>query len=310
MGGSVAAAAGPILGGLLTQVDWRLIFFVNLPVGATALAILARVAPSPSRGVPFDWTGQVAAIIGLAALTYAIIEGGSGGFARASIEASFALAVAALAVFLAAQRRGRHPMVPLDLFRSRQVAVALAAAFMGMVGFYGVVFVQSLYCQQVRHQSALTTGLLFLPMTALVAALNPSAARMAARFGPRTPIVGGQLVMVAGLIAVAVLPVAAPTWAVALVMIPVGVGGSFTVPPLTFLVLDSLPAERAGTASGVLNTFRQMGGSLGVAAVGAVIASQGQFMAGMRVSLAAAAVLVTITAIATIGLRPASSRAA
>ena len=309
MGGSVAAAAGPILGGLLTQVDWRLIFFVKLPVGATALAILARVAPSPSRGVPFDWTGQVAAIIGLAALTYAIIEGGSGGFARASIEASFALAVAALAVFLAAQRRGRHPMVPLDLFRSRQVAVALAAAFMGMVGFW-VVFVQSLYCQQVRHQSALTTGLLFLPMTALVAALNPSAARMVARFGPRTPIGGGQLVMVAGLIAVAVLPVAAPTWAVALVMIPVGVGGSFTVPPLTFLVLDSLPAERAGTASGVLNTFRQMGGSLGVAAVGAVIASQGQFMAGMRVSLAAAAVLVTITAIATIGLRPASSRAA
>lgn len=177
---------------------------------------------------------------------------------------------------------------------------------MGMVGFYGVVFVQSLYFQQVRHQNPHTTGLLFLPMTALVAALNPSAARMAARFGPRTPIVGGQLVMVAGLIAIAVLPVAAPTWAVALVMIPVGVGGSFTVPPLTSLLLDSLPAERAGTASGVLNTFRQMGGSLGV---GAVIASQGQFMAGMRVSLAAAA-LVTITAIATIGLRPASNRAA
>ena len=201
-------------------------------------------------------------------------------------------------------------MVPLDLFRSRQVAVALAAAFMGMVGFYGVVFVRSLYLQQVHHQSALTTGLLFLPMTALVAALNPSAARMATRFGHRTPIVGGQLLMVAGLIAIAVLPVAAPTWAVALVMIPVGVGGSLTVPPLTSLLLDSLPAERAGTASGVLNTFRQMGGSLAVAAVGAVIASQGQFTAGMRVSLAAAAVLVTITAIATIGLPPASTRAA
>ncbi len=93
-------------------------------------------------------------------------------------------------------------------------------------------------------------------------------------------------------------------------MIPVGVGGSLTVPPLTSLLLDSLPAERAGTASGVLNTFRQMGGSLAVAAVGAVIASQGQFTAGMRVSLAAAAVLVTITAIATIGLPPASTRAA
>ncbi len=309
MGGSVAAAAGPILGGLLTQVDWRLIFFVNLPVGVAALAVLARVAPSPSRVVPFDWTGQVAAIVGLAAFTYAIIEGGSGGFGRASIEASFAVAVVALAVFLAAQGRGRHPMVPLDLFRSRQVVVALAAAFMGMVGFYGVVFVQSLYFQQVRHQSALATGLLFLPMTALVALLNPSAARMAARFGPRTPIVGGQLVMVAGLTIIAVLPVATPTWAVALVMVPVGVGGSFTVPPLTSLLLDSLPAERAGTASGVLNTFRQLGGSLGVAAVGAVIAAQGQFMTGMRIGLVAAAALVTITAIATLGLRSTSNQA-
>ncbi len=306
MDGSVAAAAGPILGGLLTQVDWRLIFFVNLPVGLAALVVLTRVAPSPYRVLPFDWAGQAAAITGLAALTYAIIEGGSGGFARPQIWVAFAVAVIALTAFLSAQSRGRHPMIPVDLFRSRQVVVALAAAFMGMVGFYGVVFVQSLYFQQVRHQSALATGLLFLPMTALVAVLNPSAARMAARFGARAPIVGGQLLMVSGLIAVAAIPITAPTWAVALVMIPVGVGGSFTVPPLTSLLLDSLPAERAGTASGVLNTFRQMGGSLGVAAVGAVIAAQGHFVTGMRIGLIAAAVLVTATALATVGLRPAS----
>ena len=92
-------------------------------------------------------------------------------------------------------------------------------------------------------------------------------------------------------------------------MVPVGVGGSFTVPPLTSLLLDSLPAERAGTASGVLNTFRQLGGSLGVAAVGAVIAAQGQFMTGMRIGLVAAAALVTITAIATLGLRSTSNQA-
>jgi DHA2 family methylenomycin A resistance protein-like MFS transporter len=193
--------------------------------------------------------------------------------------------------------------------RTPENAYELRNPGMGMVGFYGVVFVQSLYFQQVRHQSALATGLLFLPMTALVALLNPSAARMAARFGPRTPIVGGQLVMVAGLTIIAVLPVATPTWAVALVMVPVGVGGSFTVPPLTSLLLDSLPAERAGTASGVLNTFRQLGGSLGVAAVGAVIAAQGQFMTGMRIGLVAAAALVTITAIATLGLRSTSNQA-
>jgi DHA2 family methylenomycin A resistance protein-like MFS transporter len=305
MGGSVAAAAGPILGGVLTQVNWRLIFFVNLPVGIVALVVLLRVGPSPRRAVPFDWTGQVSAVIGLAALTYGIIEGGSGGFGHTQILAAFALAAIALAIFVVAQARGAHPMIPLDLFRSRQVVVALGAAFLGMVGFYGVVFAQSLYFQQLRGQSALATGLLFLPMTVLVASLNPTVAWVAARFGQRVPIVGGQVLMVTGLVALAALPENTPTWAVALVMIPVGVGGSFTVPPLTSLLLDSLPAHRAGTASGVLNTFRQLGGSLGVAAVGAVLASQGTFMAGLRISLIAIAVLVTGTALASLRLQSA-----
>lgn len=305
MGGSVAAAAGPILGGVLTQVSWRFIFFVNLPVGIAALLVLMRVAPSPRRDVPFDWTGQIAAVIGLAALTYAIIEGGSGGYGRPQILAAFAIAMIAACAFLVAQARGAHPMVPLDLFRGHQVVVALGAAFLGMVGFYGVVFLQSLYFQQVRGESALATGLLFLPMTALVAILNPVVPRLAARFGPRVPIVGGQLLMVAGLFGLATVPTGTSIWAVAILMIPVGVGGSFTVPPLTSLLLDSLPANRAGTASGVLNTFRQLGGSLGVAGVGAVIASEGNFMTGLRLSLIATAVLVAATALASVSLRQA-----
>jgi DHA2 family methylenomycin A resistance protein-like MFS transporter len=176
------------------------------------------------------------------------------------------------------------------------VIVALAAAFIGMVGFYGVVFVQSLYFQDVRSASPLETGLLFLPMTALVAILNPVAARTAIRFGSRVPIIGGQVLMVLGLAGLALAPVDLPLWAVALLMVPVGVGGSFTVPPLTSLLLDAVPAPRAGTASGVLNTARQVGGSMGVAASGAVIAHMAGFMPGLRFSLAALAVLVTATA--------------
>src|SRR3954453_12790183 len=102
-----------------------------------------------------------------------------------------------------------------------------------MAGFYGVVSVQSLYFQQVRAASPLETGLLFLPMTALVAVLNPTAAKIALRFGSRLPIIAGQVLMVFGLLGLALAPIDQPVWAIALLMVPVGVGGSFTVPPLT-----------------------------------------------------------------------------
>ncbi|MGN8245172.1 MFS transporter [Cellulomonas soli] len=303
MGGSVAAAAGPILGGVLAQSDWRWIFYLNLPVGVLALVVLARVGDSPRRVVPFDTAGQVTAVLALAGTTFAVIEGADLGYGSTPVLAAAVVAVLAATVFLRTQARGAHPMVPLDLFRSRRVTVSLVAAFMGMVGFYGLVFVQGLYFQQARGLDPLTTGLLFLPMTGLVALLNPLAARLAVRTGPVVPIVGGQLVLVAGLVCLVLTPATAPTWVVAVLMIPVGVGGSFTVPPLTSLLLDAVPAERAGTASGVLNTARQVGGSLGVAAVGAVLASQADLLHGQRIALSAVAVLVAATALLSLTLR-------
>jgi len=298
MGGSVAAAAGPALGGALSQLDWRLIFFLNLPAGALALAVLTRVGAAARRTAPFDWTGQVCAVLALATLTYAVIEGGKQGYGSTPILTAFTVAAAALAAFLGAQVRGRHPMVPLKLFRSRTVAILLTVGFIGMAGFYGTVFLQSLYFQQLRGESPLTTGLLFLPMTGLVAALNPAAARIAARFGPRVPIIGGQLVMAAGLAGLCLAPAHAPALLIAGLMIPVGVGGSFTVPPITALLMDSVPADRAGTASGVLNSSRQVGGSLGVAAFGAVVAAQASFLHGLHLSYLAVAVLLAIAAAA------------
>ncbi len=139
-------------------------------------------------------------------------------------------------------------------------------------------------------------------MTCLIIALNPVAARTAARFGPRVPIIGGQLVMAAGLAGLCLAPAHAPALLIAALMIPVGVGGSFTVPPITALLMDSVPADRAGTASGVLNTSRQVGGSLGVAAFGAVVAAQASFLHGLHVSYLTAAVLLAITVAASMTL--------
>ncbi|GAB2715855.1 MFS transporter [Arthrobacter bambusae] len=302
LGGSVAAAAGPVLGGILTQLDWRLIFFVNLPVGVAALLILCRVAPSPRRPMPFDWLGQITAVLMLASLAYGIIEGAELGYGSPQILLTFAICVASAAVFVAAQARGKNPMIPLDLFRSRAVSTALIIAGVTMAAFYGVVFLQSLYFQQERGATALETGLLFLPMTGLVALLNPLVARFADRFGRIVAIVAGQLLMAAGLAGLCFLPTDAPTLLVAFLMVPVGVGGSFTVPPIIALILDHVPAELAGTASGAVNTARQLGGSLGVAIFGAALAGQ-DFMAGLRISLGTTALLLLVLVAVALPLR-------
>lgn len=303
VGGSVAAAAGPVLGGLLVQADWRLIFFINVPVGAVALVAVTKAAACPTRPARFDVPGQIAAVLALSALTYGCIEGGSMGFSSAPVVAAFMVAVVAFVTFLMVQARSSHRMVPLALFRSRPVAITLTVAFITMAGFYGAVFLQSLYFQEQRGHSAMTTGLLFLPMTAFVAVISYVAPRIANRFGRLVPIIAGQFAMAAGLIVLAVLPASAPVLLVALVMVLVGGGGGLTVPPIASVIFDNAPSQLAGTASGVLNTFRQMGGSLGVAVFGAVVNASAHFYGGLRIDFVATAVLVVLTALVSLTLR-------
>ena len=306
LGGSVAAAAGPVLGGVLTQFGWRWIFLVNLPVGIVALVVLPRVAPSARRVAPFDWAGQIAAIAALGGLTFGIIEGGSVGYAAPEVLAAFVVTIIGAVIFLIAQARGRHPMMPLDLFRSGTVSTGLGIAFVTMAAFYGVVFVQSLYFQEQRGATALVTGLLFLPMTGLVAVFNPFVARAMERLGKIVTTIGGMVLMALGLIALACLPADTPILVAALLMVPVGLGGSFTVPPVTALILDQVPAARAGTASGVLNTARQMGGSLGIAIFGAVLAVQPTFQTGLRTDYAITGAVLLVLAVAALRLRRAA----
>jgi DHA2 family methylenomycin A resistance protein-like MFS transporter len=186
------------------------------------------------------------------------------------------------------------------LFAASPVRLSILTAFVTMAAFYGVVFLQSLYFQQQRGASALVTGLLFLPMSGLVALFNPFMARAMERFGKVLTAVAGQLIMALGLLGLSLLPADAPTFAEALLMVPVGVGGSFTSPPLAALVMDHVPAGLAGTASGVLNTARQLGGTIGVAAIGAVLGSRFDFTSGLR---AVAAMGILLLALAAVSLR-------
>ncbi|GAB3968167.1 MFS transporter [Actinoallomurus acanthiterrae] len=298
MGGAIASSCGPVLGGLLTLLTWRLIFFINLPVAAAALILLARTERSPHRPVPFDRVGQVTAVLAMGGLTYGAIEAGAAGFAAPRVIAAFAVAVVALAAFLTAQARGAHPMVPLDLFRSRTVAVSVVVGFAFVVGYYGLPFVMSLYLQQSRGLSALATGAAFLPMMLTGTALTPFSARIAERLGARALVTAGLVLMAAGLAMLALAPTSIPVWALAALMVLVGLAGPLVMPPVTAVLLSAVPNHRAGVASGVFNTSRQVGGALAVAVFGALLAQPAGFLPGLRTSLliAAAAALAAAAA--------------
>jgi len=305
-GGAIAGALGPVLGGALTSAwSWRGVFFINLPVGVLALVLLARVPRSAGRPAPVDLPGQLAGVVALGALTYGVIDGGAHGFGSPAVLLTLLVAVAAAVVFLVVEARQKQPMVPLSLFRSRTVSVCVAVGFAINAVFYGIVFVLSLFFQQVRGQSALSAGLMFVPMTALVAVVNLFVAAWAARrFGPKVPMVAGQIGTALGLLGLLTVDRATPTALLALTVIPLGIAGALAVPPLTATMLDGVPADRAGTAAGVLNTARQVGGALSVAVFGALIGSGASFTDGMRVSLAVAAVLLTASALAALFLLP------
>ena len=310
IGGSVAAAAGPVAGGALSLISWRTIFFVNLPAGALALVLLNRARRSPRREVPFDLVGQITAVTAMGGLTYGVIQAGADGFASPGALTALAIAAASAAVFAVAQARGRHPMVPLDLLRTRTMLVAAGTGFAFIAGLSGSVFAYSLYLQQQRGLSSFAAGLVFLPMTVLSGFVSMPAARLARAFGPRVPIVGGMLLMAIGFVTLAALPATAPVWLLALVLIPIGINGPLSMQPTTGVLLSSVPAHRVGVASGVFNTSRQIGGALAVAVFGALISSPARFQDGLRASMLIAAITALAAAGANLQTKPALASAA
>ncbi|MFI6050097.1 MFS transporter [Streptomyces violascens] len=298
-GGSVAVALGPVAGGALTTVwDWRGIFFINLPLGLAALALTARAPRTGRRPAPLDLPGQLTAAIALAALAFAVIEQGTVRIAAG------ALALAAGVTFWLIERRVAHPVVPLGLFRNRTVVVAIGAGAAASVAFYGVIFVFSLYFQRVRGESALTAGLMFLPMTALIPVVNVLSGKLSNRYGPRVPMLAGQLLALTGLLVLLSADEHTPTLLAAFLMVPLALGCGISVPALTAAMMEALPQERAGLAAGVLNAGRQVAGALSIAVFGTLVAGGGGFVPGLRTSLLVAAGLFAVSALATTRLRP------
>jgi DHA2 family methylenomycin A resistance protein-like MFS transporter len=287
-GASLALTAGPFVGGgLITLVGWRSIFLVNLPIGLTGLWLTWRFAGettrSPQREV--DLPGQVAAIAALGCLAGAIIEGGSRGFENPFVIAGFVAAAVLTVLFVWREALAPQPMLPLSLFRHRMFALTSLIGLLVNVAVYGLIFVFSLYFQQVNGLSAFATGLAFVPMMGAVLPVNLIAPRVSETIGARATIAAGAALSAAGCLAM--LGIAADTsyWAICVQLIALSTGLGLLVPPLTSTLLGSVEKSRSGIAAGVLNATRQTGSVLGVSLFGALVGRSGAFVAGLHASL-------------------------
>ncbi|MFJ8309630.1 MULTISPECIES: MFS transporter [unclassified Streptomyces] len=305
----VALAAGPVVGGVLTDtLGWRFIFVINVPVALLSVFLTRAFAPqvprNPDRAI--DLPGQLLAVLALAGLTFGVIQSEPEGWTSAPVLIALAVGVAAAIGFLAVERREpgvRGPMLPLKLFRNSAFSVGLLNGLLVNFGLSGVLFVMSLHFQQGLGYTAMAAGLAFLPLT-LPTAFNPiCTGRLVARKGPRVPsILGFSLMTLGALIQLLFVgDVGAGQYALTAVgLLVFGFGVSFAIPSLVTTLVSAVPKEQAGIASGALNSARQTGAVVGVAVLGSFLqASPGD--SGTKTALAVAAAALAVGALLAVG---------
>lgn len=273
----LSTAAGPILGGVLIQaVDWRAVFWVNLPIVIAAFVLTARFVPESRADHPrrFDLPGQVLAVVLLASLTYGIIEGPTAGWTNPSELACFIGAAVTLAAFLAVENRRAQPLLELRFFRSPPFSGATAIAVLAFSVLAGWLFLNTLYLQEVRGDSALVAGLSTAPATLVIAVVAPLTGRLIGRSGARVPLVLSGLFLAAGTAVLIFVTPGTDYWVLALGYVALGVGFGMVNPPISNTAVSGMPPAQAGTASAVASTARQVGAVLGVAVLGSVTTTE------------------------------------
>ncbi|RSD08513.1 DHA2 family efflux MFS transporter permease subunit [Amycolatopsis eburnea] len=272
----LSMAVGPVVGGALVGwAGWRSIFWINVPVGVAAIVLTAVFVPESRSPHPrrLDPVGQLLVILLLASLTYAIIEGRGAGWTSPEIIGCFAVAAVALAVLLPYERRRVDPLLELRFFRSVPFSGATLTAVTGFAALSGFLFLNTLYLQDTRGFSALHAGLLTLPMAAVTAVCAPLSGRVVAARGPRLPLlVAGAGIALSGAVLAGIGP-ATPIPVLVLGYVCFGAGFGMLNAPITNAAVSGMPRERAGLAAAVASTSRQVGASLGVAVIGAVVAA-------------------------------------
>lgn len=267
---AIALAIGPVVGGALIALDWRLIFWINLPVIVAGLAIILAAAPEstdPGAGKRVDFGGLVTLAVGLGAVVMAMVQSREW---PAGVTVGLALTgVVGLAAFAAIERRVRNPIVEFELFRNGPYFGASAAAFAVVGSYWAVMFFQPQYLQDARGHSAILSGLLILPVTAPMVFISPFSGRLIGRFGARGLMTAGMLFGSAGLI---VLTQIGPQSSYVLLLggyVLFGIAIGLVYAPMSTAAMAAMPAEKVGIASGVLAMDRIVAGSLALTATGA-----------------------------------------
>jgi EmrB/QacA subfamily drug resistance transporter len=315
---AMALAIGPLIGGILTeQINWSWIFFINVPVGIAGI-VVSRLFIDETRDESeeqrLDLPGLISSAVGLFGLTYALIEGNNYGWGSPRILASFAVAVLGLATFVLLEHRQRVPMLDLSLFKNSTFAGANTTMLLVALAMFGVFFFNSLYLGQVLGYSPIQTGATFLPLTVLIVFVAPLAGRYSDKIGPRWLMGAGLVLLSASLLSFSTLGVDSSFWDIVPGLILGGFGMSLAMTPTTAAAMGSVPVDKAGVGSAVLNSMRQVGGSLGIALMGAIVASSvsvlptspeypAQFVEGYHNALhvaAAIAIVGAVVAVATV----------
>jgi EmrB/QacA subfamily drug resistance transporter len=297
--GAVAGAIGPLVGGYLTDaVSWRAIFLINLPLGAfVVVAAVLRVPETrdPTRAGGLDLPGAALAMLAIAGVCFALIQA-SGGLTPAVIAAS-AVGLVAAGIFVAVERRGMHPMLPLVMFRSRQFASAIALAVVTYTALGGVIFLFVAFLQITLGYTALQAGAATLPVTIMLLILSGPSGAIARRIGPRIPLTTGAVLTGAGLLLMArIHPGDSYLAAVLPSLVLFGIGLAALITPITATVLASVDSRHAGIASAVNNAVSRLGQMIAVAVLplaaglsGADFADPAKMAAGFPVAMTIAA---------------------
>ena len=300
--GGVAAAVGPVAGGLLvTFTGWRFVFWVNLPLVAVGMWLTARCLPEPAirsvrRGGGGDRSGQILSVAGLAAATYGIIAAGEHGWSL-TVVLSTLVGLILLVAFILVERNASRPMLPTTVFSRPRFAVAAAVGLALNTGFFGQLFVLALFLQRYLGYSPWLAGLALAPQACSAVVASPLGGRMTARIGAFPTMLMGLLTGATGFAGLALVTASTPYPLVAALTFLGGFGTALTMPAATSAAVASAPAGYTGVAGSVINAARQTGSVVGVAVLGGLIAS-GDFLTGFHRAVTGASAVFAVAAIA------------
>jgi len=285
----VSLAMGPVVGGLLVgSIGWRSIFWINIPIGLIAVVLALRYIPESKAPKPrrIDAVGQGLVVTLLASLTYGIIEAPRDGWGSGIIVAAFAVAVCSLIGLLVWEPRRREPLVNLRFFRSIPFSSATVIAVTAFAALGGFLFLNTLYLQEVRRLSPLHAGIDTLPMAAMALVFPAISGRMVGTRGARIPLLIAGIGLLAGCLMLVRVSDSTPfSWLFAAYVV-FGIGFGFVNAPITNAAVSGMPRAQAGVASAIASTSRQVGSTLGVAVVGALVTSK--LAGGVHLDFAAA----------------------